>query len=104
MSTSPRSQISPVSSLQPASDFTVVRTDQIYEEIRRELGTLFDLDAEQISPDARLYEDLDLDSIDAVDLVVRLQEMTKKRIRPEQFKSVRTVQDVVIAVEQLMAE
>jgi acyl carrier protein len=78
--------------------------DQVFDEIRRELGALFELEPERIVPSARLYEDLDLDSIDAVDLVVRLQDLTKKRLRPEQFKAVRTVQDVVDAVEQMLAE
>ena len=40
--------------------------------------------------------------IDAVDIIVRLQEITKKRIRPDQFKSVRTVEDVVKAIEELV--
>ena len=65
---------------------------------------MFELPRESITQDARLYDDLGLDSIDAVDLVVRLQEKTKKRIRPEQFKSVATVDDLVTAVEQLLAE
>jgi acyl carrier protein len=81
-----------------------VSRDQIFEEIRRELSALFELRTDQILWTARLYEDLDLDSIDAVDLVVRLQEITKKRIRPEQFKAVRTVEDVVNAVEQMLTE
>ena len=76
--------------------------DEILAEIKRELSTLFELKPEAITPSARLYDDLDLDSIDAVDLAVRLQELTKKRIRPEQFKAVRTVQDVVDAVEQML--
>ncbi|MEH8022144.1 acyl carrier protein [Rheinheimera metallidurans] len=62
----------------------------------------FELDAEQISLDAHLYEDLDLDSIDAVDLVVKLRELTGKKIEPEAFKTVRTVGDVVDAVYALI--
>ncbi|HEX5792884.1 MAG TPA: acyl carrier protein [Rheinheimera sp.] len=62
----------------------------------------FELDADQISLDANLYEDLDLDSIDAVDLVVKLREITGKKIEPEAFKSVRTVGDVVNAVYVLI--
>ncbi|QBL10699.1 acyl carrier protein [Rheinheimera sp. D18] len=62
----------------------------------------FELDAEQINLDAHLYEDLDLDSIDAVDLVVKLRELTGKKIEPEAFKSVRTVGDVVNAVYALI--
>lgn len=77
---------------------------EILDSVSRELQDLFELPAESITADARLYEDLDLDSIDAVDLVVRLQEITRKRIRPEQFKSVATVDDIVTAVEQLLAE
>jgi acyl carrier protein len=49
-----------------------------------------------------LYEDLDLDSIDAVDLVVKLRAITGKKIDPEAFKKVRTVEDVVIEVEKLV--
>ena len=49
----------------------------------------------KITREARLFEDLDLDSIDAVDLVVKLQEYTGRRIAPAEFKSVRTVGDVV---------
>ncbi len=74
---------------------------QIEAEIISTLATLFDLDKESIRPESKLYEDLDLDSIDAVDLVVHLQKMTGKKINPEDFKSVRTVEDVVHAVEKI---
>jgi acyl carrier protein len=76
--------------------------EQIFSELQRELCSLFELAPESITPKALLYDDLDLDSIDAVDLAVRLQELTKKRIKPEQFKAVRTVEDVVDAVEQML--
>jgi acyl carrier protein len=74
----------------------------IYEEIKTLLISLFEVEPEAITLDARLYEDLDLDSIDAVDMIVHLQKKTGKKIKPEIFKSVRTVQDVVNAVEQLL--
>jgi acyl carrier protein len=83
-------------------DIGALSREQIFGEIERELCSMFELKPEQITPKARLYDDLDLDSIDAVDLAVRLQELTKKRIRPEQFKAVRTVEDVVDAVEQML--
>ena len=76
--------------------------EQIFSELKRELCALFELAPEQITSKARLYDDLDLDSIDAVDLAVRLQDLTKKRIKPEQFKAVRTVEDVIDAVEQML--
>ena len=76
--------------------------DDIFQDVSRELHALFDISEQDITLEAQLYEDLDLDSIDAVDLVVRLQEITKKRILPDQFKGVRTVKDVVDAVEDLL--
>ncbi|ALB68553.1 acyl carrier protein [Cronobacter dublinensis] len=76
----------------------------IYQEVSGLLVKLFEIDPEDITPQARLYEDLELDSIDAVDMVVHLQKKTGKKIKPETFKSVRTVQDVVDAVERLLSE
>ncbi|EFE98062.1 acyl carrier protein [Serratia odorifera] len=74
---------------------------QIFEQIQTLLVKLFELDAEDITLESRLYEELELDSIDAVDLVVHLQKITGKKIKPEMFKSVRTVQDVVDAIDEL---
>ena len=65
------------------------------EEIVRVMGDLFEVDTEGVTRESRLVEDLDLDSIDAVDMIVHLQNMIGKRIKPEAFKSVRTVGDVV---------
>ena len=59
-------------------------------------------DAERITPDAKLYDDLDIDSIDAVDLIVQLKPLAGKRLNAEAFKSVRTIQDVVDALHQLI--
>ncbi|PHM43707.1 acyl carrier protein [Xenorhabdus szentirmaii] len=76
----------------------------IFQEVSQLLVQLFELAPEEITPESRLYEDLELDSIDAVDMVVHLQKKTGRKIKPEAFKSVRTVQDVVDAVEQLLKE
>jgi acyl carrier protein len=76
---------------------------QILDRLREVLTDTFEIDPAKITPEADLFRDLDLDSIDAVDLAVKLQEMTGKRIRPEEFKTVRTVGDVVSAVDRLLA-
>ncbi len=81
---------------------SVLSREQIFTQLKLELSSLFELPPDKIGLKSRLYDDLDLDSIDAVDLVVRLQELTKKRLKPEQFKAVRTVEDVVDAVEQML--
>ncbi|VTQ58205.1 diguanylate cyclase [Campylobacter jejuni] len=79
-----------------------MQKQEIYQQISTLLIKLFEIDEDDISPDAELYEDLDLDSIDAVDLVVHLQKITGRKIRPDMFKSVRTVQDVVDAIDELL--
>lgn len=76
--------------------------NEVFDHLRKTLVELFDIDADDITPEARLYEDLDIDSIDAVDMVVELKRFTGRRIDPEDFKSVRTVQDVLDAVDRLM--
>ena len=84
---------------------TSTMTDtQILSRLRELLADTFDIDPTRVTPEADLYRDLDLDSIDAVDLVVRLKELTGKRMQPEVFKSVRTVQDVVNALAALLGK
>ena len=77
--------------------------DQIFSKMAEYLAELFEVPMEAITLDARLYEELDLDSIDAIDLVVKLQELIGRRIKPEEFKTVRTVRDVIDCVEKLLA-
>ena len=69
--------------------------EELFDEIVRVMGELFEVDTEGVTRESRLVEDLDLDSIDAVDMIVHLQNMIGQRIKPQAFKSVRTVGDVV---------
>ena len=78
--------------------------EQILEMLTQILVDEFEIDPSDITLEASLYEELDLDSIDAVDLVIKLQQMTGKKIKPEEFKAVRTVNDVVSAIEGLVQE
>lgn len=82
----------------------MMNKEQIYQEVITLLTSLFEIAPANIHPQARLYEDLELDSIDAVDMIVHLQKRTGRKIKPEAFRAVRTVQDVVDAVEQLMRD
>jgi acyl carrier protein len=76
---------------------------QILEHLRAVLSSNFEIEPERITPQAHLFSDLDLDSIDAVDLAIKLQELTGKRIKPEDFKGIRTIGDVVGTVRRLLA-
>jgi acyl carrier protein len=78
--------------------------DQIFARIATILHETFDIDLPAITPQARLYDDLEIDSIDAVDLMVQLKPLVGKRLQPEAFKSVRTVQDVVDALHNLLGD
>ena len=76
--------------------------DQLYQRIVAILRDTFGIEAERISMEARLGEDLDIDSIDAVDLIVQLKPLIGSSLKPEAFKSVRTVADVVEVVHGMM--
>jgi acyl carrier protein len=77
---------------------------EIDEWVSALLQEMFELDPAVITPDANLYTDLDIDSIDAVDIVVKLNQTTGKRIQPDVFRSVRTVRDVVDVLAVLLQE
>lgn len=79
-------------------------SDQIFQHVKSLLVELFEIEPEKIRLEATLYQDLEVDSIDAVDLILKLKEYTGKKVRPEDFKQVRTVGDVVAAVQALMLE
>ncbi len=75
---------------------------EIFEYLSKILQEAFDIPSENIKPESRLNEDLDIDSIDAVDLIVKLKPIAGKRLHPDAFKSVRTLQDVVDALHSLL--
>ena len=76
--------------------------DEIYAKLADILVADFECPRDAITPDARLFEDLDLDSIDAVDLIVRLQKIVDKKVDPQAFKQIRTLGDVATAIEKLV--
>ena len=78
--------------------------DAIFKHLQELMVELFEADANAIKPDSKLYEDLDIDSIDAVDLAVRLKQMTGLRLQPEVFKQIRTIDDVIEALSNLKPE
>ena len=77
--------------------------EKVYAELTGILQTLFETDAASVTEQTRLYEDLGLDSIDAVDMIVQIQKKTGRRFRPEDFKQVKTVGDVVDVLMRLLA-
>ncbi len=78
--------------------------EEIISAISDVLVEEFECDRAALKPEARLFEDLDLDSIDAVDLIVRLQNQTQLKVKAEDFKTIRTLGDVADVILKLMAE
>jgi acyl carrier protein len=78
--------------------------DELYAWVVDLLADMFELDKSKLSLQSNLYADLDIDSIDAVDLAVKLKQMTGKRLQPEVFKTIRTIEDVVNALSDLASE
>jgi acyl carrier protein len=76
--------------------------DDIFQHLKAVLVEEFEVDPAQIVPSAHLYQDLQLDSIDAIDLVVKVQDYTGKKVKPEEFKNARTIADVMDIVSQLL--
>lgn len=78
--------------------------DELYVWVVDLLAEMFELDKSKLTSQSNLYVDLDIDSIDAVDLAVKLKQMTGKRLQPEVFKTIRTIGDVVDALSDLASE
>ncbi|MCI5888783.1 MAG: acyl carrier protein [Brachyspira sp.] len=76
--------------------------EEILNKLTEILVDDFEIKKDLIVPDANLFEDLELDSIDAVDLAVKVQYFTEKKIPPENFKKIRTIDDVVDTIEDLL--
>lgn len=75
--------------------------EHILAQVKHILVDLFELKEEEIVPEAKLYEDLDIDSIDAVDLLIDLKKQIDVDISAEQFNKVETIQDVIDAFAEL---
>ena len=83
---------------------TIYTKKEIFCQVRDAMVELFELEEDAVKREAHLFQDLGLDSIDAVDLVVRLKNTTGMKVTPDEFKSVRTVEDVVQTVHRLIPE
>ena len=72
--------------------------DEIFNKLKTVLVKEFEIDEDSITPEAKLADDLDLDSIDSIDLIVKMKDFIPGKIDPAIFKTVKTMQDVVDAL------
>lgn len=75
-----------------------MKQEEIFEILKSALVQLFEIDEAKITPQTRIYEDLQIDSIDAIDLIDHIKRKTGYRLMPEDFKNVKTLEDIVNAV------
>ncbi len=65
----------------------------------------FELEESELGMDARLYEELGLDSLDSVDMVVALEKAFDTRMgQEEELREIRTVGDICRFIEKLQKE
>lgn len=69
--------------------------EAIFAQLQGILQELFEIDPSTLTGSSNLYDDLDIDSIDAVDMAARLHELTGKKLEPADFRALQTVDDVV---------
>ena len=77
---------------------------EIYDIVRKTLVELFELEAPAVVPEASFNDDLEIDSIDAVDLIDHLSRIFERRVSPRDFRSVRTVQDLIDCIDRLQTQ
>jgi acyl carrier protein len=81
-----------------------MNSNEIFQQLQNILSKDFEIPSEKITLEARLYDDLDLDSIDLVDLIIHVQDLIGQKVGPDEFKSARTVQDVIDVVIVLLSK
>ncbi len=69
--------------------------DTLFTKVKEVLVRDFDIEESDVTMDALIVDDLDLDSIDAVEMIVKMKPFLNGKIEPDAFKSVKTVGDVV---------
>ena len=77
---------------------------QMISEINQVMIEGFELEATQLKPEAKLVDDLELDSLDAIDMLVFLEEKINIKVDAEQFRQVKTLDDVYNIVQQMLEQ
>jgi acyl carrier protein len=75
---------------------------EILQQIQLMMKELFELPPERVQPDARLIEDLELDSLDAIDLAVKVEESTGLAFEESKIRQLRTIDDVIVALQGMI--
>ena len=72
--------------------------EEIFDKLKAVLSKEFEIEEDKITPAAKLADDLELDSIDSIDLIVKMKDFMPGKVDPAIFKTVKTMQEVVDAL------
>ncbi|WP_336526409.1 acyl carrier protein [Campylobacter devanensis] len=78
--------------------------EEIFNMLSKALVELFEIPKEKIKLEAKLYEDLEIDSIDAIDMIDHIKKKTGYRMEAAAFKEVRTLGDIVNVVFEKLSQ
>jgi acyl carrier protein len=78
--------------------------DRIVKIVNQVLEEEFEIDPELLKPKSLLYEDIGLDSLDAVDLIVMVDKKLGVRIDEEEARAIKTLEDIYSTIEELLKE
>lgn len=85
-------------------EYGSIRMDRIIETVNSVLEEEFEIELGLLRPEALLYEDIGLDSLDAVDLIVIVDKELGVRIEEEDARELRTLEDVYTIIGELLKE
>lgn len=78
--------------------------ESIRSEVNKIFMELFELKEEQLKPESHLFNDLGLDSLDAIDMAVRFQREFQLKPSHEDIKAIQTMSDIYRLVERYALE
>lgn len=78
--------------------------EEILDHVRKIMREEFGLPEEGVHLTSHLIDDLDFDSIDSIELAVRLEEIAGIQIEEDQLKALRTVGDIVTLVHNTLSQ
>lgn len=83
----------------------MMSNEALREKVVEVLAEEFELDPAEMGPEATLYEDLGLDSLDAVDMVVVLEKTFGMKLSDEDaLRAIRTMEDLFQFLAKLQKE
>ena len=72
-----------------------MKKEELFEEVKKIMTEKFEIEESKITMDANIVTDLDLDSIDIIDLIVTLNNMLKLNVSAADFKDKRTLSEIL---------